>query len=122
MCNMLNPTMLRYVALKCCERYGHSLCRHNSKCFYVLSRERHCGVLLPIFVSLQRFIDDIFAIWCGPKGVLLEFLSALNNKADRINKVDRIKLPYSISEISIYFLDLFLYRHANSSKLQFSTP
>ena len=63
----------------------------------------------------KRFIDDIFAIWCGPKGILLEFLGALNNKTDRI------KLTYSISESSISFLDLFLYRDANSGKLQFST-
>ena len=28
----------------------------------------------------KRFIDDIFAIWCGPKGTLLEFLNALNSK------------------------------------------
>ena len=32
----------------------------------------------------KRFIDDIFAIWCGPKGTLLEFLDALNSKTDRI--------------------------------------
>lgn len=36
----------------------------------------------------KRFIDGIFAIWCGPKGILLEFLSALSNK------IDRIKLTY----------------------------
>ena len=40
----------------------------------------------------KRFIDDIFAIWCGPKGTLLEFLNALNSKTDRI------KLTYCISE------------------------
>ena len=28
----------------------------------------------------KRFIDDIFAIWCGPKGTLLKFLNALNSK------------------------------------------
>ena len=38
----------------------------------------------------KRFIDDIFAIWCGPKGTLLEFLNALNSKTDRI------KLTYCI--------------------------
>jgi len=32
----------------------------------------------------KRFIDDIFAIWCGPKGTLLEFLNALNSKSNRI--------------------------------------
>ena len=32
----------------------------------------------------KRFIDGIFAIWCGPKGTLLELLSALSNKNDRI--------------------------------------
>ena len=60
-------------------------------------------------------IDDIFAIWCGPKGTLLEFLNALNSKTDRI------KLTYCISESSISFLDLFLYRATSSNRLQFST-
>jgi len=32
------------------------------------------------FALYKRFIDDIFAIWCGPKDILLEFLDALNNK------------------------------------------
>ena len=44
----------------------------------------------------KRFIDDIFAIWCGgPKSTLLEFLNALNSKTDRI------KLTFCISESSI---------------------
>ena len=30
----------------------------------------------------KHFIDDIFAIWCRPKGTLLEFLSTLNSKTD----------------------------------------
>ena len=63
----------------------------------------------------KRFIDDIFAIWCGPKGTLLEFLDALNNKNDRI------KLTYCISKSSISFLDLFLYKDTFSNVLQFST-
>ena len=61
----------------------------------------------------KRFIDDIFAIWCGgPKGTLLEFLNALNSKTDRI------KLTYRISESSISVLDLFLYRDTSSNVLQ----
>ena len=40
----------------------------------------------------------------GPKGALLECLNALNSKTDRN------KLTYRISESSISFLDLFLYR------------
>ena len=63
----------------------------------------------------KRFIDDIFAIWCGPKGTLLEFLNALNSKTDRI------KLFYCISESSISFLDLFLYRDTSWNVLQFSS-
>ena len=63
----------------------------------------------------KRFIDDIFAIWCRPKGILLEFLGALNNKTDHI------KLTICISDGSISFLDLFIYRDVYSSKLQFST-
>ena len=63
----------------------------------------------------KRFINDIFFIWKDPKENLLEFLSCLNNKNDRI------KLRYVIDESSISFLDLFLYRNANFSTLQFST-
>ena len=65
----------------------------------------------------KRFIDDIFAIWCGPKGTLFEFLNALMINS----KTDRIKLTYCISESSISFLDLFLYRDTSSNVLQFST-
>ena len=43
----------------------------------------------------KRFIDDIFAIWCGPKGSLLEFLNPLNSKTDRI------KLTYCIRETCV---------------------
>lgn len=64
----------------------------------------------------RRFIDNVFAIWVGPKDTyLLEFLDALNNKTDRI------KLTYCFSDSSISFLDLFLYRDTSSSVLQFST-
>ena len=66
-------------------------------------------------VHRLRFIDGIFAIWDGPKGVLLEFLDALNSKTDRI------KLTYCISDSSISFFDLFPYRDISSSVLQFST-
>ena len=68
------------------------------------------------YLSLyRRFIDDIFAIWVGPKDTLLEFLDALHNKTERI------KLTYCISDSSISFLDLFLYRDASSNVLHFST-
>ena len=63
----------------------------------------------------KRFIDDIFFIWKGPKENLLEFLSCLNSKNDRI------KLTHVIDKSSISFLDLFLYKVANFSTLQFST-
>ena len=63
----------------------------------------------------KQFIDDIFFVWKGPKENLLEFLSCLNSKNDRI------KLTYVIDESSISFLDLFLYKDANFSTLQFST-
>ena len=59
----------------------------------------------------KRFIDGIFAIWCGPKGTLLEFLGALSNKSDCI------KVTYCISDSSISFLDLFLFRDASSDVL-----
>lgn len=68
------------------------------------------------YLTLYKcFIDDIFAIWYGPKGILLEFLDALNSKTDRI------KLTYCISESSISLLDLFLYRDTSMNVLQFST-
>ena len=66
-------------------------------------------------VLCKRFIDDIFAIWCEPRDTLLEFLGALNNKSDRI------KLTHCISDSSISFLDLCLYRDNSWSVLQFST-
>ena len=56
-----------------------------------------------------------FFIWKGPKDNLLESLSFLNSKNDRI------KLTYVIDESRISFLDLFLYKDANFSTLQFST-
>ena len=62
-------------------------------------------------ILYKRFIDDIFAIWCGPKDTLLEFLGALNSKDQRI------QLTHCISEFSISFLDLFLYRDGSSSVL-----
>ena len=61
----------------------------------------------------KSLIDDMFAIWCGPKGTLFEFLNALNSKTDRIT------LTYCISESSIFFLDLFLCRDTSSNVLQF---
>ena len=61
------------------------------------------------------FMDDIFFIWEGPKETLLEFLSHLNSKNDRI------KLTYVIDQSSISFLDLFLYKDANFSTLQLTT-
>ena len=54
-------------------------------------------------VLYKRFIDDIVAIWCGPRDTLLEFLDAHNNKNDRI------KLTHCISDSSISFLDLCLF-------------
>ena len=63
----------------------------------------------------NRFIDDIFAIWHDPLQPLLEFLDALKYKHDRI------KLTYVISERSISFLDLFLYKDQAFNTLQFST-
>ena len=61
------------------------------------------------------FIDDIFAIWMGPRDLLEEFIMQLNSQDERI------KLTYEISNTSISFLDLFIYKEAGSNKLQFST-
>ena len=66
-------------------------------------------------ILYKHFIDDIFAIWCGPKDTLREFLGALNSKDQRI------QLTHCISELSISFLHLFLYRDGSSNVLQFST-
>ncbi len=46
-------------------------------------------------VLYKRFIDDIFLIWEGSKETLLEFLSCLNSRNERIN------LTYVIEESSI---------------------
>ena len=58
---------------------------------------------------------DIFFVWNGPKEILLEFLSCLYSKNDRVKL-----MYYVIDESSISFLDLFLYNDANFSSLQFS--
>ena len=62
-------------------------------------------------ILYKRFIDDLLAIWDGPKDTLLEFLDTLGSKTDRI------KLTYCISDSSISFLDLFLYRDISSNVL-----
>ena len=56
----------------------------------------------------KRFKDDIFFHLGGPK-----YSSRISDKTDRI------KLSYCISDSSISFLDLFLYRDNSSSVLQF---
>lgn len=66
-------------------------------------------------VLYKRFIDDIFCIWKGPRDKLLDFLSCLNSRNDRI------KLTYVIEENKISFLDLLLYKDSNSNRLHFST-
>ena len=55
-------------------------------------------------VLYWRFIHDIFVIWCGPRDTLLEFPGAFYYKKDRI------KLTRCISNISICFQDLCLYK------------
>jgi len=50
------------------------------------------------------FINDIFVIWEGPRETLLEFLSAINTKDERI------KITYEISDSKISFLDLLLFK------------
>ena len=67
------------------------------------------------YLLYRRFIDDIFAIWVHPKDNLLDFLEALNTKSGHI------KVTHCISDTSISFLDLFLYRDASSSVLHFFT-
>ncbi|XP_074608094.1 uncharacterized protein LOC141860796 [Acropora palmata] len=63
----------------------------------------------------KRFIDDIFVIWDGTRETLLEFLSAMNAKDERI------KLTYEISDSKIPFLDLLLFKDSASHTLQHST-
>ena len=67
---------------------------------------------LPLY---QRFIDDIFVIWDGFRGILLEFLHAINTKDECI------KITYEISESKISFLDLLLFRDYGCSTLHYST-
>ena len=63
----------------------------------------------------MRFIDDIFVIRDGTRDILLEFLSAMNAKDERI------KLTYEISDSKIPFLDLLLFKDSASPTLQYST-
>ena len=66
-------------------------------------------------VLYKRFIDDIFSIRESPGIPTQNFWMLL------IKKNDRIKLVHCISDRSISFLDLCLYRDYSSSVLQFST-
>ncbi|KAL9959161.1 hypothetical protein ACROYT_G036253 [Oculina patagonica] len=64
----------------------------------------------------KRVIDDVFAIWCGPKDILMKFLGALNNKTERI------KLTYNISEnrtLPVFNIDTIIQRD-NREKLRAS--
>ena len=61
------------------------------------------------------FIDDIFAIWVGTRNILLEFIDLFNTKDERI------KITYKISQSSISFLDLLLYKDPACTTLQYST-
>jgi hypothetical protein len=63
----------------------------------------------------KRFIDDIFVIWEGPRETLLEFLSAINAKDERI------KITYEISDSKISVLDLLLFKDSAHKTLQYST-
>ena len=49
----------------------------------------------------KRFMDDIFLIWNGPRETLLEFLSDINTKDERI------KITYEISDFKIFPRFLF---------------
>ena len=63
----------------------------------------------------KRIVDDVFVIWEGPRDTLLEFLSAINTK------YERIKITYEISDSKISFLDLLLFKDPANNTLQYST-
>ena len=63
----------------------------------------------------KRFIDDIVVVWTGPRDLLLEFINALNTKDDRI------KITFDISDSSIPFLDLLLFKDREKNTIQFCT-
>ena len=46
---------------------------------------------------IEWFIDDIFAIWVGPKEILIEFLDSLSSKNDRIKLTHCIRASHFIS-------------------------
>ena len=56
----------------------------------------------------KRFIDDIFFIWKGPKENLLEFLSCLNSKNDRIRLTYAQLLTKVVFIFWIYFFTKML--------------
>jgi len=63
---------------------------------------------------MKKLKKHIFFVWKGGKEILLEFLSCL------CSKNDRIKLTYYvIDQSSISFFDLFLYEDANFSTAVF---
>ena len=63
----------------------------------------------------KRFIDDMFVIWDGSRENLLEFLSAINTKDERI------KITFEISDSKISFLDLLLFKDSAHNTLRYST-
>ena len=63
----------------------------------------------------KRFIDDIIVVWTGPRDLLLEFINTLNTKDDRI------KITFDISDSSIPFLDLLLFKDREKNTIQFCT-
>ena len=63
----------------------------------------------------KRFIDDIIVVWTGPRDLLLEFINTLNTNDDRI------KITFDISDSSIPFLDLHLFKDREKNTIQFCT-
>ena len=54
--------------------------------------------------TYKRYRDDIFILWKGPRSILNEFIQAGNSMSDRI------KFDFQISNESINFLDLCIYK------------
>ena len=62
----------------------------------------------------EQWDGTFFEPWEGPKEILIEFLSCLYSKNDRIKL-----MYYVIDESGISFLDLFLYKDANLALCSF---
>ena len=63
--NMLRPTMLRYVALACCDRLAGALTSSGALHHYIKTPHKHIGFLIEKlqFVDFSRIMNAIMELF-----------------------------------------------------------